>query len=340
MPPDGHWQIWLNGDQEKPMKLMQYIIVILVAAIAPIIVCAQEYPIKPIVIIVPFPPGGFVDVIARTVGQQMSKILKQQVVVENRSGAGGVLGTALVARAEADGYTIGITSAGAFAISASVQSKIPYDAITDFKGITLLTKMPELLVVSANVPVSNLHELVALAKDKPGQLNFASSGVGSMPHLAGELLKFNAHINIVHVPYRGAAPAITDLLAGHVQMAFLDLPILLPQVRAQTLKAIAVSSKSRADLLKDVPTTAEAGYPQIDAENWVGLVAPAATPPAIIAKLNHAAVEALRSSVVRQRLISEGAILVGDTPEEFSAYVKNEKERWAKVAKTAGIERQ
>ena len=162
--------------------------------------------------------------------------------------------------------------------------------------------MPELLVVSANVPVSNLHELVALAKDKPGQLNFASSGVGSMPHLAGELFKFNAHINIVHVPYRGAAPAITDLLAGHVQMAFLDLPILLPQVRAQTLKAIAVSSKSRADLLKDVPTTAEAGYPQIDAENWVGLVAPAATPPAIIAKLNHAAVEALRSSVQRLML--------------------------------------
>jgi len=322
------------------MKVARRIFCALLVALAPMLVRAEDYPTKPIVLIVPFPPGGFVDVIARTMGQQMSIALKQQVVVENRSGAGGVLGTALVAKANPDGYMIGITSAGALAVSASVQAKVPYDAIKDFAPITLAAKVPELLVVADNVPASNLKELVALAKAKPGQLNFASSGIGSMPHLAGELLKFNTQINITHVPYRGAAPAVTDLLGGQVQMAFLDLPILLPQVRTKKVKAIIVSSASRADSLKEVPTSAEAGYPKIEAENWFGLVAPAGTPAAVVAKLNAAAVAALRNPQVKERLTGEGAILVGDTPAEFAAYVKSEKDKWAEVVKAAGIPRQ
>jgi tripartite-type tricarboxylate transporter receptor subunit TctC len=298
---------------------------------------AQEFPNKPIKLIVPFPPGGPNDIIARVVGQRMSELLKQPVLIDNRGGAGGVLGTDAVAKAEPDGYTIGITSAGALAISTSLQEKLPYDSTKDLRPITLVAKVPELLVVATSVPAANMSELIALAKAKPGQLNFASSGPGSMPHLAGELLRISANINIVHVPYRGAAPAVNDLLGQQVQMVFLDLPVLLPQVQSGKLKPIAVGSKQRVATLKDVPTTAEAGFPQIEAENWYGMVAPAATPAAVIAKLNKAAVDALKSPDVQEKLSSQGAILVGGTPEEFAAYIRGEIDKWSKVANAAGI---
>ena len=298
---------------------------------------AQEFPVKPIKLIVPFPAGGPNDIIARTVGQRMSELLNQPVLIDNRAGAGGVLGTDAVAKAEPDGYTIAITSAGALAISTSLQEKVPYDPLKDFAHITLVAKVPELLVVATSVPASNMRELIALAKSKPGQLNFASSGAGSMPHLAGELLKLTAQIDIVHVPYRGAAPAVNDLLGQQVQMAFLDLPVLLPQVEAGKLKAIAIGSTERTSALKDVPTTAEVGLPQIQAENWYGMVAPRGTPPAIIAKLHQAALEAMRSPEVKDKLAGQGAILVGNSPEEFAAYIKSEIEKWAKVVAAAGI---
>jgi tripartite-type tricarboxylate transporter receptor subunit TctC len=298
---------------------------------------AQDFPNKPVKLIVPFPPGGPNDIIARTVGQRMSELLKQPVLIDNRAGAGGVVGSDAVAKAEPDGYTIAITSAGALAISTSLQEKVPYDPLKDFKHITLVAKVPELLVVATSVPAANMKELIALAKAKPGQLNFASSGPGSMPHLAGELLRLTAGIDIVHVPYRGAAPAVNDLLGQQVQMVFLDLPVLLPQVFAGTLRPIAVGSKQRVAALKDVPTTAEVGFPQIEAENWYGMVAPPRTPPAVVAKLHEAAVGAMRSPEVRDKLADQGATLIGDTPEEFAAYIKSEIDKWAKVVQAAGI---
>jgi tripartite-type tricarboxylate transporter receptor subunit TctC len=304
---------------------------------APAAAVAQGFPNKPIKLIVPFPPGGPNDIIARVVGQKMSEILGQPVLIDNRGGAGGVLGTDAVAKASPDGYTIAITSAGALAISTSMQQKLPYDSLKDLKPVTLVATVPELLVVATSVPAKSMSELIALAKAKPGQLNFASSGPGSMPHLAGELLKISAKINIVHVPYRGAAPAVNDLLGQQVQMVFLDLPVLLPQVKTGKLRPIAVGSKTRVPTLPDVPTTAEVGLPEVRAENWYGMVAPAATPPDVVAKLNKAAVEAMKDHAVQEKLSSQGATLVGDTPDEFAAFIRSEIDKWSGVAKAAGI---
>ena len=307
------------------------------AALTPTFAAAQTYPAKPIKLIVPFPPGGPNDIIARAVGQRMSEIAGQPVTIDNRGGAGGALGTDAVAKAEPDGYTIAITSAGALAISTALQEKLPYDSVKDLKAVTLVAKVPEMLVVATSVPAGTMAELIALAKAKPGQLNFASSGPGSMPHLAGELLKMSAKIDIVHVPYRGAAPAVNDLLGQQVQMVWLDLPILLPQVQAGKLKPIVIGAKERVAALKDVPTTTEAGFPEIEAENWYGMVAPAATPPAVIARLNQIATEAMRSPDVIEKLASQGAILSPTSSDAFAAYIKSEIDKWGKVVQAAGI---
>jgi tripartite-type tricarboxylate transporter receptor subunit TctC len=308
-----------------------------ILALAPTMAAAQDFPSRPIKLVVPFPAGGPNDIIARVVGQRMAELLGQPVLIDNRAGAGGMLGTDAVAKAAPDGYTIAITSAGALAISASLQEKMPYDPVRDLKAITLVAKVPELLVVATGVPANNLQELVALAKAKPGQLNFGSSGPGSMPHLAGELFKLTAGIDIVHVPYRGAAPAVNDLLGQQVQMVFLDLPVLLPHVQSGKVRPIALGGRTRVPILKDVPTTADAGMPQVEAENWYGMVAPAATPPAVVARLHKAAVEAMRSPEVQDKLAAQGAILVGDTPEEFAAYIRAEIDKWGRVVKSAGV---
>ena len=320
------------------MRILPRLLFALAAVLLPAAAAvAQNFPVKPIKLVVPFPPGGPNDIIARAVGQRMSELIGQPVTIDNRGGAGGVLGTDAVAKAEPDGYTIAITSAGALAISASLAEKVPYDSTRDLAAVTLVAKVPEMLVAATSVPVTNLAELIALAKAKPGQLNFASTGPGSMPHLAGELLKMSAKIDILHVPYRGAAPVMNDLLGQQVQMVFLDLPILLPQVQAGKIRPIVMGAKERVAALKDVETTAEAGFPEILTENWYGMVAPGATPKAIIAKLNRVAVEAMRSPEVRDKLASQGAILVGDTPDEFAAYLKGEIAKWAGVVKAAGI---
>jgi tripartite-type tricarboxylate transporter receptor subunit TctC len=319
------------------LKIMLRLFGVAVAVLAPAAAAAQDLPSKPIRLIVPFPPGGPNDIIARVVGQKMSELLKQQVVIDNRAGAGGALGTDVVAKAAPDGTTIAITSAGALAISIGLQEKLPYDTLKHLKPITLVAKVPELLVAATSLPANNLNELIALARAKPGTLNYASSGPGSMPHLAGELLKAAAKIDIVHVPYKGAAPAVNDLLGQQVQMAFFDLPVLLPQVQAGKLKPIVVGSRERAPSLKDVPTTIELGYPQVEADNWYGMVAPIATPPAIVARLHQVTVEALRDPGVREKLSSQGLTLVGDTPEQFTAYIRSEIEKWGKVGKAAGL---
>ena len=297
---------------------------------------AGDFPDKPIRLIVPFPAGGPNDIIARVIGQRMSELIKQPVVIENRGGQAGVLGTDVVAKAKPDGYTIAISSAGALTISPNME-RIAYDALKDLQPITLVAEVPEMLVVATSVPAHDMNELIALAKAQPGKLNFASTGPGSMPHLAGELLKLTARIDIVHVPYRGAAPAVNDLLAQQVQMVFLDLPVLLPQIRAGALRAIAIGAPQRAPTAMEVPTTAEVGMPELLAENWYGMVAPAGTPPAIVANLNRIATEAMRDPAVKEKLASQGAELVGDTPEHFRSFIEAEIAKWAKVIKDAGI---
>jgi tripartite-type tricarboxylate transporter receptor subunit TctC len=311
-------------------------LLIALALLCPAWAMAQDFPSKPIHLIVPFPPGGPNDIIARVVGQRMSDILKQTIVVENRSGQGGVIGTDAVAKAQPDGYTIGIVSAGALAISPSME-KVPYVTLRDLQPITLVAKVPEMLVVATSVPAHDMKELVALAKAQPGKLNFASSGPGSLPQLAGELFKITAKIDIIHVPYRGAAPAVNDLLGQQVQMVFLDLPILLPQIKAGKLRPIAVGTPQRVPSAPDVPTTAEVGMPGLLTENWYGMIAPAKTPPEVVAALNKAAVEAMKDAGVISKLASQGAILAGDTPEEFRAYIDSETKKWAKVIKDAGV---
>src|SRR6185503_9563853 len=306
------------------------------ALLCPALAMAQDFPNKNIRLIVPFPPGGPNDIIARVVGQRMSEILRQTIIIDNRSGQGGVVGTDVVAKSPPDGYTIGISSAGALAISPSME-KVAYDTLKDLQPITLVAKVPEMLVVATSVPANNMQELVALAKAQPGKLNFASSGPGSMPHLAGELFRLTAGINIIHVPYRGAAPAVNDLLAQQVQMVFLDLPVLLPQIKAGKLKPIAVGTTQRVPSAPDVPTTVEAGMANLQTENWYGMVAPAKTPPQVVAALNKAAVEAMKDPTVIDKLSVQGATLVGNSPDEFRAFIASETKKWAKVIKDAGV---
>jgi tripartite-type tricarboxylate transporter receptor subunit TctC len=297
---------------------------------------AEDFPAHPIRLIVPFPPGGPSDIIARVIGQRMSEIARQPVVIDNRGGQGGVLGTDALAKAKPDGYTISISSAGALAISPTME-KIAYDPLKDLQTVTLVAKVPEMLVVANDVPAKNMAELVALAKAQPGKLNFASSGPGSLPHLAGELLKLTAKIDIVHVPYRGAAPAVNDLLGQQVQMVFLDLPILLPQIKSGGLRAIALGAPQRAPTAMEVPTTTEVGMPDVQAENWYGMVVPAGTPAPVVAKLNEIAAEAMRDPGVKEKLAVQGAELIGDSPEHFHAFLESEITRWAKVIKDAGV---
>lgn len=296
---------------------------------------AQQWPERPIRLIVPFPAGGPNDIIARVVAQKMSEGLKQSIVIDNRGGAGGVTGTDAVAKAAPDGYTVAITSAGALAIAPALQ-RMPYDPLKDLKPVTLVAKVPELLVVPADSPAKDLAAFSTMAKAKRGEFNYASTGPGSMPHLAAELLKSAAGLDIVHVPYQGAAPAVNDLLVGRTQMMFADIPVLLPHVQGGKLRALGVGSAERAPSLPDVPTFAEQGLKQVQAENWYGLVAPAATPAPIVARLHASVVEALKAAEVKDKLAPQGAILVGDTPEQFAAYIAAETKKWAEVAKAAG----
>jgi tripartite-type tricarboxylate transporter receptor subunit TctC len=319
------------------MQALRLMLIGLGILLCPALAASQDFPNKPIRLIVPFPPGGPNDVIARTLGQRMSEIVKQPIVVDNRGGQGGVVGTDVVARADPDGYTIAITSSGALAISPSME-KVAYDTLKDLAPVTLVAKVPEMLVVATSVPAKDLKELVALAKAQPGKLNFASTGLGGLPDLAGELFKSTAGINIVHVPYRGAAPVVTDLLAQQVQLAFLDVPAVLAQVNAGTLRAIAVAAPERVPSAPNVPTTAEAGLSGLLAENWYGMVAPAHTPPPIIEALNKAALAAMKDPDVASKLASQGAILSGDTPDQFRAFIASETIKWAKVIKDSGIQ--
>ncbi len=317
------------------MRVLQALAVVSLLLLAPR-ASAQDFPNKQIRLIVPFPPGGPNDIIARVVGQRMSEIFKQPIVIDNRGGQGGVLGTDMVAKATPDGYTIGIVSASSLVI-APTMDKVAYDVAKDFAPVTLCTTVPEMLVVASDVPAKNMAELVALAKAQPGKLNFASAGVGGLPHLAGELFKLTAKIDIVHVPYRGAAPAINDLLGQQVQMVFLDLPVILPQIQAGKLKPIALGAPQRAPTAPDVPTTAEVGMPDLLIENWYGMIAPAGTPEKIVATLNRVTNEAMNDPSVKQKLADQGLTVAGDSPAQFRDFIDSETKKWARVIKDAGV---
>src|SRR5215470_17254240 len=303
----------------------------------PVPAITQEFPNRSVKFVVPFPAGGPADTMSRILTEKMATVLGQTIVIESRAGAGGMTGIASVAKAEPDGYTIAIAPASWLAMNINLRENMPFHPLKDLALITQIVSVPEILVVSENVPAKSLAELVALAKSEPGQLTFASTGAGGMPHLAMELLKLTAQIDLVHVPYTGAAPAVNDLLGGHVQLMFADVPVLLGSIQSGKLRALAIGSRVRSPNLPSVPTTAELGMPQVEADNWYGLVAPIATPPAVIAKIHGAAVEALHSAEVKEKLAAQGALAVGNSSAEFSNYVKSEIERWGKVIAATGI---
>ena len=297
---------------------------------------ATAYPTKPIKIVVPFPPGGATDILARAIGFELQKTWGQSVVIENKPGAGGNTGADLVAKSPADGYTLIMATVGTHAINMSLYAKMPYDAVKDFEPIVLVAGVPNLLVVHPSVPAKSVKELTALAKAQPGKLNVASSGNGTSIHLAAELYKQMAGVDILHVPYKGSAPAVADLLGGQVQLMFDNMPVSLPHAKAGKLRALAVTSLKRSPALPDVPTMDVEGLKGFDATSWFGLLAPAGTPKDIIAKLNSASVAALATSEMRERLAAQGADPVGNTPEQFATFIKAEIEKWAKIVKASG----
>ena len=306
-----------------------------VAVLMGVPVLAQEYPAKAIRVVVPFPPGGGTDLMARSVMQKLGETLGTTVVIDNRGGAGGSIGSEIVAKSPADGYTLLIIS-GAHAINPSIYPKLPYDSVRDFAPVTMFTSGPALLVVHPSVPAKSVKELIALAKSRPGQLNYASAGIGTPPHLSGELFKTMAGVDMVHVPYKGNGPAYTDLIGGQVTVMFPNVSTATAHVRAGKLRALAVTTKNRTAIAPELPTISEAGVPGYDVSSWYGLLAPAGTPPAVVSKLQREIARVLRLPDVSEKLTSQGLDLVGNTPDEFAAIIKSEIVKWAKVAKASG----
>ncbi len=298
---------------------------------------AQEYPSRPIRFIVPFPPGGGNDTMARTIGNKLAAALGQQFVVDNRAGAGGVIGAEMAARAAPDGYTLFLGGVASHGIVPNLQPRLGYDPVRDFAPVSLIASAPLILVVHPAVPAKSVKELVQLAKARPGQLNFASNGTGGSSHLAAELFEMMTGTDIVHVPYKGLSPALNDLLSGQVQLMFSSTVAMLPQVRAGRLRPLAMTSAKRSAAMPEVPTVAESGAPGYETVSWYGVLAPAGTARTVIDRLNHEIVKAVRLPDVRERLMGEGAEAVGGTPAEFAAHIKRELARWAQVIKQAKI---
>lgn len=298
---------------------------------------AQPYPNRPIRIVAPFPAGGGLDLVSRALGQRLSTVLGQTVIIDNRAGADGMIGTEQVARAMPDGYTLLISSTGPMVINPGLNLKMPYDTLKDFAPITLVVVQPMCLVVHPSLPVKSVKELVALAKARPGQLNYGSGGIGNGAHLAGELFRSATGIDIVHIPYKGAAPAVVDLLAGQVHMMLNSIPVLLPHIRAAKLRALAVGNRNRMAILPEVPTMQEAGVAKFDANSWYGFFAPAGTPKEIVGRLNAESAKILRGQEMRDFLSPQGAEPIGNSPEEFSAHIKAELAKWAQAVKAAGV---
>ena len=307
------------------------------AALLAVAAAAQKYPDRPIRVLVSVPAGGTPDVLARTVTPAMSELLGQQLVIDNRGGAGGRISAELTAQATPDGYTLFMTSPGALTIVPHIGKDVPYNTLRDFAPIGLVAGGPFLLIVHPAVPAKTVKELLALGKSEPGKLLYSSAGNGTANHLAMELFKSMAGVNFTHVPYKGAPQAVTDLLGGRVNVTMNSISPVLAHIRAGRLRPLGVASSKRSPQLPDVPTIAEAGVPGYESGSWLGLLAPAKTPPKIIAYLNQVMVKAVRSTETRTRLEEQGAEAVGSTPEQFAAQIKREYEQNAKIVKLAGV---
>jgi len=298
---------------------------------------AQPYPVRPIRMIIGFPPGGGTDIVGRIVGQRLSEVLGQQVLPDNRGGASGQIAAELTAKAPPDGYTVMMAHIAAISILPTLIAKLPYDAQKDFAPISLVAIGPNFLVVHPSVPARSVKELVALAKARPGQLHYASPGAGTVQHLAAELFKLQAKVDMLHVPYKGSGQSIVDLVAGHVHLNFDSVPPVLPHVRSGRLRALAVTSEKRFSILPDIPTINESGVPGFDLSTWWGLVAPAAVSREIIARLQAETVKVLREPGVKEKIAFAGADTVGNTAEEFGAFIRNERAKYARIVKDANI---
>ena len=294
------------------------------------------YPSKPIRMIVPSAPGSGPDIMARAIGQKLTEALGQAIVIDDKPGAGGIIGSEAAAKAPPDGYTLIMSNAGAHTVNPSLYAKLPYDPVKDFAPVTLVALAPNILIVHPTLPVRNVKELIALAKAKPGELTFGSGGNGSTAHLSGEMFKTMAGINIVHIPFKGSPAAVIGVIAGQIALAIPNIPPALPHVRSGKLKALAVTTAKRAAGVPDLPTVAESGLPGYEATAWFGVLAPAATPPQIIARLNAAIVKIAHAREMQDRLTAEGADAVGNTPEQFAQIIKNDIAKWAKVVKASG----
>ncbi len=308
----------------------------LALALTTALACAQGYPVRPIRLIVPFPAGGPNDIIGRIVAQKLTDVLGQQTIVDNRAGAGGTIGTTLVAKSPPDGYTLLSGGMGNLVMNPIIE-KVPYDTLRDFVPVILVASAPNVLVVHPSLPVKDVKGLIALARSHPGQLNYGSGGIGSTPHLSGALFNSMAKVNAVHVPYKGNAPAITDLLGGRVQLAFLGIPPVQPHVAGGKLRALAVTSVQRSKAMPQVPTVAESGLPGYELSPWYGVLAPAGTPAEVVTLLNAAIAKFMRTPDMAEKLAAIGAEPETTTPEEYSARIRADTVKWTKVIRDAKL---
>ena len=297
---------------------------------------AQNYPARPVRLIVPSSPGGGTDISARIIAPRLSEYLGQQVVVENRPGAGTMIGGEVVARSAPDGYTL-LMGISTLAINPAIYKKVPYDALKDFAPVSQAVALPNVLVAHPSLPVKTVKELVAFARARQGQINFASAGLGTSPHLSMELFLSMSGLKMVHVPYKGSGPGVTDLVAGHVPLMMPNMLSALPHIKSGRLRALGVTSVKRASRASDIPTIAEAGVPGYEAVQWYGVLAPAGTPRPVITRLHAEVVRVLQQRDIRERFLSDGAEAVGSSPEEFAAFIRAETAKWAKVIKDAGL---
>lgn len=320
------------------MKSMRIFVIALMSATCFVTAAkAQYYPDRPIHLIAPFPAGGLADVLARSVGDEISKTLGQPVIVENRAGAGGNVGADAVAKAAPDGYTLMMSSAGILTANPFLYAKMPFDAESAFVPVTNVADMPMMVVVNPKVEAKTLGELVAFARAQPGKLNFGSPGIGTTGHLGLAMLMHAANVKITHVPYRGAAPAVADLIAGQIDGVVDNPPTVLQHIEGGRLKALAVAAKTRMVQLPDLPTASESGVANYEATSWFGIVAPAGTPPAIVARLHKEIVAALRTPAMQERFAKSGARLVGNSPDEFAAQIRTERVQWGWIIHAANI---
>jgi tripartite-type tricarboxylate transporter receptor subunit TctC len=306
------------------------------ASLAPQTAFAQAFPTKPVRLVVPFPPGGAVDISARLIGGELTKLLPQPVVIENRPGAGGNVAAEMVARSAPDGYTLLMTTSGIHAINPALYAKLPFDAIKDFTPVSVVVSLINVIVVHPSVPVKSVTELIAAAKAAPGKLAYASSGSGTTIHLSAELFRSMAGINMLHVPYKGSAPAVTDLLAGQVNLMFDNIPSALPHVRAGKLRALAVTGNARSPLMSDLPTVSEAGLPGYESSVWFGIVGPAGMAAPALQRLSSDTMRAVANAEFRARLLSQGYDPVGNTPEQMAQMIRDDVPKWGKVVRDSG----